>query len=122
MHNPVPSPFVSLLGAVDKISVRTVSTGFSVLVEDWADLVVLHGAATLATGTVTMPVAPRNGHVVTVITNQIITALTVSPSAGQTVYNAPSCLNLGRTVPTRVSGFGFSYIYVQASAAWYRLN
>lgn len=150
MHNPVPSPFVSLLGSVEKISVHTVTTGFSVTVEEWADVLILDGTATLATGTIVLPVAPRNGHVVTVITNQIIQALTVSLATGSGVYsvrlteggafralesgslrllydgarvgNAPTCLNLGRTVPTRVSGFSFSYIYAQASAAWYRLN
>lgn len=122
MHNPVPSPFVSLLGSVEKISVRAVTTGFNVTVEDWADLVVLEGSGTLATGTVVMPAAPRNGHVVTVLTNQIITALTVSPNTGQSIQNTPTSMNLGRTVPTRVSGFSFSYIYVQVTVTWYRLN
>lgn len=122
MHNPVPSSLASLLGRVERISEHSVASGFSVTVEDWADLVVLTGSGTLATGTVTMPPAPRNGQVVTVITNQVITALTVSPNAGQGIYNAPTTLQLSRTTPSRVSGFGFSYVFVQAVAYWYRLN
>lgn len=122
MHNPVPLALGGLVGTTARISFHAVLTGFNVTVEDWADIVVLSGSTKLAVGTVIMPVAPRNGKIVTVVSNQVIAALTVSPNAGQGIYNAPSCLNLNINTPGGISGFGFSYIFVQAVAYWYRLN
>ena len=104
------------------IELQTVVTGFSLTPAATTDILILAGAGTLATGTVTMPGGPLDGQVFTVISNQIIQALTVAPNAGQGIYNAPICLNLSRNTPGVITGFSFSCVYAASTAYWYRLN
>ena len=104
------------------IEMQSVTTGFSITPVAGTEVLILTSAGTLAAGTVTLPGSPVNGQVLTVVSNQIIQALTVTPNLGQSVYNAPTCLNLSRNTPGVITGFSFSCIYVSAASAWYRLN
>lgn len=53
---------------------------------------ILYPAGTLATLTVVMPQTPVDGQVESIYTDQILTALTVSPYAGQTIVGAVTTL------------------------------
>ena len=68
---------------------------------------------TLATGTITMPLAPSDGMTVTMATTQTITSLTLNGNTGQTVNNAITTLSVG--------GFA-SYLYKSADTSWYRVG
>lgn len=84
-------------------------TGFSYTIV--SQVTTLNPLGTLATGTLIMPKSPFDGQTIEVGTTQTITGLTVSPNAGQTVYNAPTTL---------IAGSGFAYYYRQATNTWYR--
>jgi hypothetical protein len=88
-------------------------TGFTAVVPDATDWLVLAPAGTLATGTVTMPADPYDGQSVGLVTTQTITALTVSPNAGQTLLNAPTTL---------AAGAGVRWQYVLSLTTWIRLQ
>jgi len=95
----------------DTSSIQVPLTGFSITILTGTKDLVLNPAGTLALGTVTLPALPNDGDVVNVSSTQTITGLTVSPSAGQTVLNAPTTLS---------AGTGFGYIYSASSTTWYR--
>lgn len=86
-------------------------TGFSITIGNGVNRLILDPAGTLATGTVTMPTAPIDGHAITISSSQIITALTVSPSGGQTLDGALTTIG--------ANGFA-SWTYVLATTTWYR--
>lgn len=86
------------------------TTGFSITIGANVSALILDPAGTLATGTVTMPAAPIDGQFVTLSSTQIITALTFSANAGQSIKNAPTTLAAGARV---------EYVYVLANTTWY---
>lgn len=92
-------------------SLQTPTTGFSITPSNITGNLILAPAGTLATGTVTMAAAPIDGQRFTLCSTQIITALTVSPNAGQTIVGAPTTLAVG--------GFA-SWIYLVSTSTWYR--
>lgn len=85
------------------------TTGFSYTFTA-ANGVILNPAATLATGTVTMPSAPVDGMTVSISTTKEITALTISGASGQTVSNAVTSLLAGGCV---------TYLYRAANTTWF---
>lgn len=89
-------------------------TSFSITIPNGCSTLYLNPAGTLAAGTITMPAAPIDKQVVEVGSSQIITALTVSANAGQTLLDAPTTIG---TV-----GSGFAYIYNLATTTWLRLR
>jgi hypothetical protein len=97
-------------------SYQTPVTGFSITVGDAVYTLLLEPAGVLATGTIVMPANPTDGQVVRFSTTQNITALTVSPNAGQTVKNAPTSMLVNLT-----GSQGYEYIYRLANTTWYRL-
>lgn len=103
-------------------SYQTPATGFNITIPSTVDNLVLNPAGTLATGTIVMPATPIDGQRVVVSTSQIITALTVSPNAGQTLLNAPTTLQLWANTAGAISGYGFSYIYILSITTWVRLT
>ncbi len=104
---------ISSLGMADQSkSVQAPTTGFSITIGNNVQTLILNPAGTLATGTITLPASPIDGHLVRICSSQIITALTVSPNTGQTITAAPTTLGLGG---------GFAYIYDLAGTNWYRL-
>lgn len=87
--------------------------GFSITVGDNIKDLILDPAGTLASGTVTMPATPFDGQEVTVSSTQIVTSLTVSANAGQSIKNAPT---------TIAAGGQFTYKYVESNTTWYRVG
>jgi len=86
-------------------------TGFSITL-DRNPTLVLDPAGTLATGTVILPTAPTDGHVVEIISTQTQTALTVTAGTGDTISNAPTAL---------VALTGVRLGYKASALKWYRL-
>lgn len=93
-------------------SYQTPSTGFNITIGADVKTLILDPAGTLVAGTVTMPAAPIDGQEIRVCSSQIITGLTVSANAGQSIVGAPTTLGVGG---------GFGYIYRLANTTWYRL-
>lgn len=93
---------------------QTPATGFAITVANNVSTLILDPAGVLATGDVTLPAAPVDGHIVRITTSQDITALTMHANAGQTLIPAFST--------TLAAGIGISYIYVPAVTSWYRLH
>ena len=87
-------------------------TGFSIQAQSNASKLVLSPAGVLATGTVTMPATPFEGMEWRLTSTKAVTVLTLTPSTGQTINNAPVAL---------AAGVGVGYTYATAGAAWYRL-
>jgi hypothetical protein len=94
-------------------SYQTPSTGFSITLGNNTYTTILDPAGTLATGTITMPSAPIDGQMVQFSCSQIVTALTVSANAGQSIKDAPT---------TVAAGGGFRYLYKSSNTTWYRLQ
>lgn len=94
------------------LSYRSVVNAFTETFGASDDVMILYNAGVLASGTVTMPAAPLDGQVVRIAFAMTVTALTVSPNAGQTLLGAPTTA----TVST-----GFAFVYRAANTTWYRL-
>jgi len=92
-------------------------TGFSITVSDGVETLILDPAGTLATGTVILPASANDGDIFNLTSSQTITGLTVSPSNGQSVKNAPTALTVSTTAP-----MGYSFIYNSSNSTWYRLR
>lgn len=70
------------------------ATGFSQVISNNIDTLLIHATATLATGSITMPTTPVANQVVNITTDAIITLLTLSANTGQT---------LAGTTPTTIT-------------------
>jgi hypothetical protein len=94
------------------------SNGGSTTILNTVEAVQLVPAATIASYTLTMPLAPGslpviNGTVITISSTQTITALTLTPNTGQTVAAAPGQL---------LAGVSLAYIYDSATSTWMSLG
>ena len=89
-------------------------TGATILAALGTALIQVTPAGTIAALTVTLPVAPVDGHVLKIFTTQTITTLTINPSAGQTIN--------GTAVTTLSANTGVEYLYNASGAAWYRVG
>lgn len=88
-------------------------TGFSLTIGAAVQYLILDPAGTLATGTITMPASPTDGFTVTISSSKAVTALTLTPGAGQTIANTNSAL---------AAGVGLTFLYRSANATWYRVS
>ncbi len=86
-------------------------TGFSYAVRSSQSVVTLAPAAGLSSGTVVLPPAPNDGQPIEISSTHSVATFTLSPSAGQTVMNAPTSL---------AAGVGVAFYYNAASATWFR--
>lgn len=84
------------------------TTGFSITLA--AETTILAPAGTLATGTITLPASPVANQKVTVCSTQQVSALTVTPGAGQSIVLAPTYL---------AAGVPMALIYDLANTTWY---
>lgn len=98
-------------GVLQSYDYQVLTTGFSYTFAAGTTTLIIQPAGTLATGTITMPAAPADGMVIAFSSTQIITALTVSANAGQSIVNA---------VTTLAAGGGAKYIYRLTNTTWYR--
>ncbi len=89
------------------------TTGFSITVGNGVGSLLLDPAGTLATGTITTPAAPVDGHILRLATTQTITALTLAANAGQTVSGAVSTLTAAAPA---------TYQYVLSLTKWFHIS
>lgn len=94
-------------------SLQVPVTSFSITIGAGVGSLLLNPAGTLAAGTITMPAAPVDGQIVRLSTTQTITALTLSPNAGQTISGA---------VATLTAAAPASYQYNAASSIWFHVT
>jgi len=100
-------------GLLQSYDYQTPTTGFTYTFNpvSTGTVLVMNPAATLATGTITMPASPVDGMIICFSSSQIITSLTVSANTGQSIVSA---------VTTLAAGGGAAYIYRLANTTWYR--
>jgi hypothetical protein len=97
-------------GVLQAYDYQVLTTAFSYTFAAGTQVLVINPAATLATGTITMPASPADGMTITFSSTKIITALTVNANTGQTINNAATTLAAGQSA---------SYVYRAASTAWF---
>lgn len=88
----------------------TLSTGSLTVGNYEGNIILASTSGTIAAATITMPPNPSNGQIVKFRTSEAITALTVSPNAGQSILGNPTTLS---------SGGSFDAIYRYADTTWY---
>ena len=97
-------------GLLQSYDYQTPSTGFSYTFAAGTQMLFMVPAATLATGTITMPSAPADGMMITFSSSQQITALTLQGNTGQSISGAVTFL------PAQTAA---SYVYRLANTTWY---
>ncbi len=113
-------PFSSTSGAWTRLnsvdvlpySLQVPVTGFSITVTTGVNQLILNPAGTLATGTVILPLVALDSQTVKISTMQTITALTISPNAGQTIVGNATTLAQYSSV---------TFVYSIANLTWYRV-
>jgi hypothetical protein len=94
-------------------SKQSPTTGFSLTVGNASSTLLLTPAGPLAAGTIILPAAPIDGHIVRILSSQTISALSVAANSGQSISGSPTMIG-----PTTA----FSMIYDLASTTWYRMS
>jgi len=97
-------------GVLQSYDYQVLTTAFTYTFAAGTTTLIAVPAATLATGTITMPASPADGMVVTFSSTQQITALTVSANTGQTLVGTST-----QAVPNQP----ISYIYRLTNTTWY---
>jgi len=99
-------------GVLQSYDYQVLTTGFSYTFASGTTTLIANPAGTLATGTITMPGSPADGMVITFMTTQEITALTIAGGAGQSIG--------GTQVALMAANSSMSFIYRQSNLTWYR--
>lgn len=99
-------------GVLQSYDFQVLTTGFSYTFASGTTTLIAAPAGTLATGTITMPVSPADGMVITITTTQEITALTIAGNTGQSIG--------GTQVAQMPANSAMSFVYRQANTTWYR--
>ncbi|HJW41371.1 MAG TPA: hypothetical protein VJ476_09120 [Rhizomicrobium sp.] len=87
------------------------TSGFAITAGSAVGRLILDPAGTLASGSITMPAAPKDGQILRLASSQTITALTLTPNTGQSIVGTLSSLT--------ANGFA-EYTYRGANTTWYR--
>lgn len=90
-------------------SYQTPATGFAILIGDTVGRLLLNPAGALATGTITLPANPKDGQVCKIKSSLAVAALTLNPSAGQTIADPLTAL---------VAGQMYEFTYVASVTKW----
>ena len=99
-------------GVLQSYDFQALTTGFSYTFASGTTTLIINPAGTLATGTITMPATPADGMVITFMTTQEITAITIAANAGQSI---------GGTQPAQLpANSSMSFVYRQSNTTWYR--
>ena len=96
-------------GLLQSYDYQAPSTGFSYTFAAGTQVLVMNPAATLATGTITMPASPSDGMTITFSSSQQITALTMSGN-GASIVGAVTSMS---------PKSGVTYVYRLANTTWY---
>lgn len=98
-------------GVLQSYDYQVLTTGFTYTFASGITTLIAQPAGTLATGTITMPGTPADGMVVTFMSTQEITALTIAGGAGQSI---------GGTQTTQLpANSAMSFVYRQSNTTWY---
>lgn len=97
-------------GVLQSYDFQVLTTGFSYTFASGTTTLIANPAGTLATGTITMPVGPADGMVVTIESTQQVTAVTVQGNTGQSLVGGAAQL-----IPNQP----LSYMYRQSNTTWY---
>jgi hypothetical protein len=98
-------------GVLQSYDYQVLTTGFSYTFATGTTTLIAQPAGTLATGTITMPGSPADGMVVTFMTTQEITALTINGNTGQSIG--------GSQVALMAANSSLSFIYRLSNTTWY---
>jgi hypothetical protein len=98
-------------GVLQSYDFQALTTGFSYTFATGTTTLIINPAGTLATGTITMPGSPADGMVVTFMTTQEITALTINGNTGQSIG--------GSQVSLMAANSSLSFIYRLSNTTWY---
>ncbi len=101
-------------GVLQAYDFQVFSTGFAYTFPAGTTSLIAAPAGTLATGTITMPLSPSDGMVVSIATTQQITALTLNGNTGQSIGGAQTTLLAANSA--------VSFVYRQSNATWYRTS
>jgi len=99
-------------GVLQSYDYQVLTTGFSYTFATGITTLIAAPAGTLATGTITMPVAPADGTVITIESTQQVTAVSVLGNTGQTITGAPSQL---------IANQPLSFVYRLSNTTWYAM-
>ena len=97
-------------GVLQAYDYQVLTTGFSYTFAAGTQTLIINPAGTLATGTITMPASPVDGMVITVVSTQQITALTLNGNTGQSVNTTTTFMSAGSAL---------AYVYRSASTTWF---
>jgi len=97
-------------GLLQSYDYQVLTTGFSYTFAAGTQVLVAVPAATLATGTITMPSAPADGMVITIQSSQQITALTLNGNTGQSIVG--TAVQISPNAP-------LSWVYRLTNTTWY---
>lgn len=101
-------------GVLQSYDYQVLTTGFSYTFASGTTTLIANPAGTLATGTITMPGSPADGMVITFMTTQEITALTIAGGAGQSIG--------GTQVALMAANSSMSFVYRLSNTTWYRTS
>ena len=99
-------------GVLQSYDFQALTTGFSYTFASGTTTLIINPAGTLATGTITMPATPADGMVITFMTTQEITAITIAANAGQSIG--------GTQTAQLPANSAMSFVYRQSNTTWYR--
>lgn len=99
-------------GVLQSYDYQVLTTGFSYTFATGTTTLIANPAGTLATGTITMPGSPADGMVVTFMSTQEVTALTISGNSGQSIG--------GSQTAQLPANSAMSFVYRLTNTTWYR--
>lgn len=94
-------------------SIQAPATGATINWDNETQHLILDHAATIAALTINLPVPAHDGAVISLFSRSIVTALTVTPSAGKSVAT-------GHAITTIAALGSVEYMYNLADTSWYR--
>lgn len=98
-------------GVLQSYDYQVLTTGFTYTFATGITTLLAQPAGTLATGTITMPGSPADGMVITFMSTQEVTALTINGNTGQSIG--------GTQVSQLPANSAMSFVYRQSNTTWY---
>lgn len=95
---------VEILSAID---------GQSLTISNETNLCIIKSVVPLATLNISMPPNPMADQIIRIVTDQIISALTINANLNQTILNSPTSLAIGDFC---------GFIYIAEDKKWYRIS